>query len=158
MSKNLILTGDNNIPAMPMTDAQVNHLRRLLAWLRCEYMLDEDMQRGFINAVVKCHKTGIATGRNTQELLREKAEQINQVPAYVRQAHKMLSKALQEHDRQAGVVETQGPATEATQQNRRRDMSADFSADKQHRWPDENLQAMPLSEKPAGATKKGGQR
>jgi hypothetical protein len=125
MTKALILTGDNNIPAMSMTDAQVNHLRRLLAWMRCEYMLDEDMQRGFINAVVKCHETGIATGRTAQDLLREKAEQINQVPAYVRQAHKMLSKALLEHDRQAGVVDT--------------------------RRSDENLQVMPVSERPAGA-------
>ncbi|ULR87215.1 hypothetical protein [Comamonas sp. B21-038] len=125
MTKTMILTGDNNIPALPMTEAQVNHLRRLLAWLRCEYMLDGDMQRGFINAVVKCHETGIATGRNAQDLLQEKAEQINQVPAYVRQAHKMLSKALLEHDKRSGVVE--GCRS------------------------DENLQAMPVSEKPAGA-------
>lgn len=124
MTKALILTGDKNIPAMPMTDAQVNHLRRLLAWMRCEYMLDGDMQRGFINAIYTCHKASIATGRDAQDLMREKAEQINQVPAYVRQAHKMLSKALLEHDRQAGVVDT--------------------------RRPDENLQAMPVSGKPAG--------
>lgn len=158
MTKTLILTGDNNIPAMPMTDAQVNHLRRLLAWLRCEYMLDEDMQRGFINAVVKCHETGIATGRNAQDLLREKAEQINQVPSYIRQGHKMLSKALLEHDKRSGVVESQAPTREAFEQKHRPDMSAEKSADMQQRWPDENLQAMPLSEKPAGATKKGGQR
>ncbi|MEJ5149724.1 hypothetical protein [Comamonas sp. MYb396] len=62
MTKALILTGDNNIPAMPMTDAQVNHLRRLLAWMECEYMLGEDRQRGMINAVMKCRDLGIATG------------------------------------------------------------------------------------------------
>jgi len=124
MTKSLILTGDNNIPAMPMTDAQVNHLRRLLAWMRCEYMLDGDMQRGFINAIYTCHKASIGTGRDAKELLREKAEQINQVPAYVRQAHKMLSKALLEHDRRSGVVE--GCRL------------------------DENLQALPMSKNPAG--------
>ncbi|WP_312417823.1 hypothetical protein [Comamonas sp.] len=125
MTKTMILTGDNNIPALPMTDAQVNHLRRLLAWMECEFMLGKDRQRGMITAVMKCRDLGIATGREARELLREKAEQVNQVPAYVRQAHKMLSKALQEHDRQAGVVET--------------------------RRSDENLQAMPAREKPAGA-------
>ena len=125
MTKTMILTGDNNIPALPMTEAQVNHLRRLLAWLDCEYMLGEDRQRGMITAVMKCRDIGIATGRNAQELLREKAEQINQVPAYVRQGHKMLSKALQEHDKRSGVVESCRS--------------------------DENLQAMPVSEQPAGA-------
>lgn len=105
MRSPLVLTGDNNIPAMPMTEAQVNHLRRLLAWLDCEYMLGEDRQRGLITAVVKCRDMTIATGRDAKELLREKAEQVNQVPAYVRQAHKMLSKALLEHDKKSGIVE-----------------------------------------------------
>ena len=125
MTKTMILTGDNNIPAMPMTDAQVNHLRRLLAWLRCEYMLDEHMQRGFMQGATLSVQHGAATPERAGEILQQQAAKINQVPAYVRQAHKMLSKALQEHDRLAGVVET--------------------------RRPDENLQAMPVSEKPAGA-------
>jgi hypothetical protein len=83
------------------------------------------MQRGFINAVVECHKAGIATGRSAEVLLQEKAEQVRQVPLYIRQGHKMLSKALLEHDKRSGVVEGCRP--------------------------DANLQAMPLSEKPAGA-------
>lgn len=124
MSKNLILAGDNNIPALPMTEAQVNHLRRLLAWLDCEYMLDEHMQRGFMEGAALSVQHGAATPERAGEILQQQADKINQVPAYVRQAHKMLSKALLEHDRQAGVVET--------------------------RRPDENLQAMPASEQPAG--------
>lgn len=36
-SAKMVLTGDENVPAMPMNEAQVNHLRRLLAWMRCEY-------------------------------------------------------------------------------------------------------------------------
>ena len=125
MIQKLILGGDNNIPAMPMTVAQVNHLRRLLAWLRCEYMLDENMQRGFISGAALSVQHGWSTPERAGEILQQQAAKINQVPAYVRQAHKMLSKALLEHDRQAGVVET--------------------------RWSDEDLQAMPASEKPAGA-------
>lgn len=121
----LLLSGDANIPALPMTEAQVNHLRRLLAWLRCEYMLDEDMQRGFVSGAALSVQHGCSTPERAGEILQQQAAKINQMPAYVRQAHKMLTKALQEHDRQAGVVET--------------------------RRPDENLQAMPVSEKPAGA-------
>ncbi|MEJ5028791.1 hypothetical protein [Comamonas sp. MYb69] len=125
MTKALILAGDNNIPAMPMTDAQVNHLRRLLAWLRCAYMLDEHMQRGFMEGAALSVQHGAATPERAGEILQQQADKINQVPAYVRQAHKMLSKALLEHDRRSGVVEA--------------------------RRSDENLQAMPVSEKPAGA-------
>ncbi|MGE8446443.1 MAG: hypothetical protein ACN6O1_09515 [Comamonas sp.] len=110
---------------MPMTEAQVNHLRRLLAWLRCAYMLDEHMQRGFMQGAALSVQHGGATPERAGEILQQQADKINQVPAYVRQAHKMLSKALLEHDRQAGVVE-------GCRSN-------------------ENLQAMPVSEQPAGA-------
>ncbi|GAB2731691.1 hypothetical protein [Comamonas sediminis] len=124
MTKMMILTGDNNIPALPMTDAQVNHLRRLLAWLRCEYMLDEHMQRGFMEGAAQSVQHGAATPERAGEILQQQAAKINQVPAYVRQAHKMLSKALLEHDRRSGVVDGCRP--------------------------DENLQATPVSEEPAG--------
>jgi len=125
MHNPLVLTGDSNIPAMPMTEAQVNHLRRLLAWLRCAYMLDEHMQRGFMQGAALSVQHGAATPERVGEILQQQADKINQVPAYVRQAHRMLSKALLQHDRRSGVVEGGRP--------------------------DENLQAMPVSEKPAGA-------
>ncbi|MCD2165574.1 hypothetical protein [Comamonas koreensis] len=125
MTKTMILTGDNNIPALPMTEAQVNHLRRLLAWLRCAYMLDEHMQRGFMQGAALSVQHGAATPERAGEILQQQADKINQVPAYVRQAHKMLSKALLEHDKRSGVVEGCRSG--------------------------ENLQAMPVSEKPAGA-------
>lgn len=105
MSEQLTLSGDGNVPAMPMTDAQVNHLRRLLAWMRCEYMLDEDMQRGYLQGLQMCAAHGLADDERANELLAEKAEQINRVPIYVRQAVKMLTKALREHDKTSGIVE-----------------------------------------------------
>lgn len=105
MQKLMTLTGDGNVPAMPMTDAQVNHLRRLLAWMRCEYMLDEDMQRGYLQGLQMCAAHGLADDERANELLAEKAEQINRVPIYVRQAVKMLTKALREHDSTSGIVE-----------------------------------------------------
>ncbi|ADU99411.1 hypothetical protein [Alicycliphilus denitrificans] len=105
MQKPMTLTGDGNVPAMPMTGAQVNHLRRLLAWMRCEYMLDEDMQRGYLQGLQMCAAHGLADDERASELLAEKAEQINRVPIYVRQAVKMLTKALREHDKTSGIVE-----------------------------------------------------
>lgn len=55
------LTGDANTPALPMTDAEVNHLRRLLAWMRCEWMLDPDAQRGYLLGASECVAGGLST-------------------------------------------------------------------------------------------------
>lgn len=101
----LTLTGDSNVPAMPTTEAQVNHLRRLLAWMRCEYTLDEDMQRGYLLAAHEAVAHGIGTPEAVSAIVQEKADQINRVPAYVRQAVKMLTKALREHEARSGIVE-----------------------------------------------------
>lgn len=105
MTTTLTLTGDTITPEMPLTDAQVNHMRRLLAWMRGEYMLDEDMQRGLIRGVSMCVEHGIATPEKASELVQERVDQVNRVPAYVRQAVKMLTKALRDHERKAGIVE-----------------------------------------------------
>lgn len=101
----MILSGDDNNVAMPMTDAQVNHLRRVLAWMQCEYGLSEDGQRGFVQAINTCAQSGIATPERASELVQERAAQINRVPAYVRQGVKMLAKAVREHDAKTGVIE-----------------------------------------------------
>lgn len=105
-SAKLVLTGGENVPAMPMNEAQVNHLRRLLAWMRCEWMLDDDMQRGFISGAEGCVEMGVATPEEAGALLAERAEKINQCPAYVRQAVKMLTKALRDHERAAGILDS----------------------------------------------------
>ena len=112
MSHPMQLTGDNNIPAMPMTDAQVNHLRRLLAWMRCEWTLDENMQRGMLDAIQHLGSAGAITHEQATEAVAERAEQINRCPAYVRQAVKMLTKALRDHELRAGVVDA--PAEQRT--------------------------------------------
>lgn len=104
-SSPMILTGDENVPAMPMSEAQVNHLRRLLAWMRCEWMLDDDMQRGFISGAEGCVEMGLATPEEAGALLADRAEKVNQCPAYVRQAVKMLTKALRDHERAAGIFD-----------------------------------------------------
>lgn len=101
------LTGDTNIPALPMTDAEVNHLRRLLAWMRCEWMLDDDMQRGYMMGTAATVAYGMQTPEQAGARLVERAEQINKaVPLYVRQAVKMLTKALRDHERKTGIVDS----------------------------------------------------
>ena len=105
MDSPLTLTGDDNTPAMSTTNAQVNHLRRLLAWMRCEYALDEDMQRGYLQGAALCVASGFATPERASALLQERADHINHVPAYVRQAVKMLTKAIREHEKAAGIVD-----------------------------------------------------
>jgi hypothetical protein len=104
----MTLTGDDNTPALPMTDAQVNHLRRLLAWMRCEWMLDEHMQHGYLEGAAAAVHHGSATPEQAGAIVAEKAAQINRCPAYVRQAVKMLTKALRDHERKAGIVEADG--------------------------------------------------
>lgn len=101
----LALSGDDNTPAMPMTEAEVNHLRRLLAWMRCEWTLDEDMQRGYLLGAAQCVAHGHATPEQAGAIVAEKAAQVNRCPAYVRQAVKMLTKALRDHEREAGIVD-----------------------------------------------------
>ncbi len=99
------LTGDENTPAMPMTDAEVNHLRRLLAWMRCEYTLDPDMQRGYLLGAAEMVRLGLTSESKASEIVQQKADDINRCPAYIRQAVKMLTKALRDHERNSGVVE-----------------------------------------------------
>lgn len=103
MSETLVLSGDENVPAMPLSDAGVNHLRLMLAWFRCEYMLDEDMQRGFLigathSAAEMPHRREII-----DEIVERQSKHINHVPAYVRRAVKALTKAVREHDRRSGI-------------------------------------------------------
>lgn len=105
MSK-MMLTGDGNVPAMPMKDSEVNHLRRLLAWLRCEYTLDPDMQRGYLIGAAEMVAGGHASPEAVSEIVNAKAAEINKCPAYVQQAVKQLTKALREHDLGSGVVDT----------------------------------------------------
>lgn len=101
----MMLTGDDNVPALPMTDAQVAHLRRLLAWMRCEYTLDDDMLRGYVTGATESVRAGFATPEQAWALLDAKALQVQRCPAYVRHAVRMLTRALREHEARSGVVE-----------------------------------------------------
>ena len=103
------LTGDANTPALPMTEAEVNHLRRLLAWMRCEWTLDENMQLGCLTAASDMVRFGLVSEERARAVVQERAEKINRCPIYVRQAVKMLTKALRDHERLAGIVDAPAP-------------------------------------------------
>lgn len=99
----LVLSGDEaNLP-QELTEAQVNHLRRMLAWLVCEYNLSEAGQDGLLIGLNAAVATG-AQVEKAQAILDQEVERIRHVPAYIRHAVKMLSKAVSEHDAKTRVV------------------------------------------------------
>lgn len=101
----MLLSGDENTPGMPLRESEVNHLRRLLAWMRCEWMLDPYAQQGAAGAIQWLAENGHYTPEQAGDAIAERARKINQCPAYVRQAVKMLTKALRDHERGSGIVE-----------------------------------------------------
>ena len=99
----LVLSGDEaNLP-QELTDAEVNHLRRLLAWFTCEYNLSEAGQRGVMQGLHMAVAGGAPVER-AQEILDSEVERIRHVPAYIRHAVKMLSKAVRDHDAGSRVI------------------------------------------------------
>lgn len=103
------LSGDQNVPAMPMTDAEVNHLRRLLAWMRCEYTIDPHALKGIMVGASKLVSHGFITEQQGRELIEQETLRTSQCPVYIRKAVTVLTKALRHHDTQHGIVE-QGEA------------------------------------------------
>lgn len=99
----LILTGDQNNVSQELTDAEVNHLRRLLAWMTCEFNLSEEGQRGILTGLNMAVAAGVSVDR-AQTVLDEEAERIRRVPAYIRQAIRMLTKAVRDHDAKTRVI------------------------------------------------------
>ena len=104
MMDEMVLTGDNNTPAMPMTEAQVNHLRRLLAWMRCE--MGQEPQEMVVMANAIAAKIGpLPDPEGARLRLQEGYDRAASYPAYVRHGVKMLAKALRDHEKQSGIVE-----------------------------------------------------
>jgi hypothetical protein len=101
----LVLSGDSNVLAMPLSDSEVNHLRRLLAWMRTEYMICEHMQRGAVEGALAVVESYPHLAETASAVLGDMAAEANKVPRYVRQGVKMLTKKLLAHDTQSGIVE-----------------------------------------------------
>ena len=99
------LTGDENLPSIDLKESEINHLRQLLAWMRCEYSLDESFQKGYVNGLLLCVEHGFTTPDVASNQLEAKANEINKCPKYVRNAVKQLTKALRKHEQNNGVFE-----------------------------------------------------
>jgi len=101
----LILSGGSTEKDAALKKSEVNHLRLMLAWLRCEYMLDDDMQKGCADAVTFLLDAGEITEEQAVDVLSDRAAKVRHVPLYVRQAVKMLTKKIRDHEKRGGIVD-----------------------------------------------------
>ena len=105
MSGQLILSGGDTEKDLQFKKSEVNHMRLLLGWMRCEYMLDEHMQAGYIKGAKSMVDIGAITEDQGMHHLAKQADEIRRVPLYVRQAVKMLSNMINEHDKNGNTVD-----------------------------------------------------
>lgn len=101
----LVLNGGSAERNLEFKKSEVTHLRLVLAWMRCEYMLDEDMQNGFSESMKLCVDNGMVTEEKARTMLARKAGEIRYVPQYVHHGVKMLTKMLREHDKLGDMVD-----------------------------------------------------
>lgn len=101
----LILHGGNIENDLELKNSEVTHMRLVLAWMRCEYMLDEHMQAGYAQGTKDCVEGGYITEDQGREHLAHQEEKIKNVPKYVRHGVKMLTKMLREHEKRSGIVD-----------------------------------------------------
>ena len=106
MSK-LILSGGTTDKDLYMKNSEVTHMRLVIGWLRCEYMLDEHMQAGYAQGTKQCVDGGYITEDQGREHLARQEEKIKHVPKYVRHGVKMLTKMLHEHEKRSGVIDAE---------------------------------------------------
>lgn len=103
----MVLNGGSTERDLEFKKSEVTHLRLVLAWMRCQYMLDEDMQHGFADAAKFLVDVGEMTEEQARQQLARKADEIRQVPKYVRHGVKMLTKMLREHEKRGNVVDAE---------------------------------------------------
>lgn len=100
----LTLTGDDANEPLDLTESQVNHLRRVLAWLTCEYNLSAEGQQGFQRGLLGIVTRDPSKLTAAQVVLDQEAERIQHVPAYIRRGIKALTKVIREHDERTRVL------------------------------------------------------
>lgn len=107
MARTLKLSGGDIEHDLEFRKSEVEHLRRLLAWMRTEYMLDESSQKGFVHGAQQLLAGGLADEASVRAVAQEADARIQQVPQYVRQGVKMLTKMLAEHDKRGDTVDAE---------------------------------------------------
>lgn len=86
-----------------MTQAELNHLRRLVAWVRCEYFFEPDE---YVNLAREHMAMGIGpSDDDAKQRMVEYHDKLRQCPKYVHAAVKSLSKYLTDHGPVVDAVE-----------------------------------------------------
>lgn len=112
MTDKLVLTGDINNVSQELSDSEVNHLRRLLAWISLEHHMEDEMLAGIMIGAHKIVEANPASLPRAQEVVDEYAAKARSAPAYIRHAVKMLTKAVRDHDDRTRVVHHEGQTLE----------------------------------------------
>lgn len=87
-----------------MKQSDLNHLRRVLAWLSCE-MGQEPAAMVEMTAAIVAKIGPITDPEGARIRLQEGYDKAASYPVYLRQGVKMLTKALRDHEKAAGVVD-----------------------------------------------------
>lgn len=88
-----------------MIQSNINHLRRLLAWMECEYCLNPASQKGLLNGLNCAVGNGLASQEKADAILADASRKSMQCPVYIRQAVRALQKMIAKHERGQGIVE-----------------------------------------------------
>lgn len=89
---------------MEINTANIGHLRRLLAWMECEYCLNRNSQKGLVNGLSMAVGAGMCTNDAAGQVLADMADKSLHCPKYVRDAVRSLKKAIQNYESAAGII------------------------------------------------------
>lgn len=84
-------------PVRALTEAELNHLRRLLGWVRCEVGMPPDVMVQTVQGLAAAGAFHDGVSDEGKARLVEWHQQLSNVPRYVRAALKALEKTLAEH-------------------------------------------------------------
>lgn len=90
---------------MEINKANIGHLRRLLAWMECEYCLNPSGQRGLVVGLSKAVELGLCTNDSAGQVLCEAANNSLHCPKYVRDAVRSLQRAIKGYESKDGIIE-----------------------------------------------------
>lgn len=88
-----------------MNQSEINHLRRLLAWMECEYCLNPASQKGLLQGLNYAVGNGMASQSQAKAILADEAHKSMKCPIYIRQAVRALEKTIHRLEQQSGIIE-----------------------------------------------------
>lgn len=87
--------------SIELKESDINHLRRLVAWVSCEIGLDEQESINLYSNIIA--ETGINSDEQSKNRIMASIKKSANYPQYVRRAIKSLGKAINKHD--SGIVD-----------------------------------------------------